>query len=481
MSMPEDTIDPSISPPVGRRPLGWRPLVVRLHFYAGVLVAPFILVAAITGALYAIAPTLERFVYDDVLFVDPGSEALPLSEQAAAARNAFPQLEMSGLRPPVSPTDSTRINFTDPSLGDDELRAVFVDPYTGRVLGDEITWFGYLPLSTWLDGLHRHLNLGEPGRVYSELAASWLWVVALGGVYLWIAKARNERRRGRAGRLLTVDRSAEGRSRTLNWHGATGIWLLAGLLFLSATGITWSTYAGAHVSDLRAALNWERPQLDTASAHGDHGGAAASSADFGSTDYNAIIDAAGRAGVHAPLELTLPTAPGEAVNLTEIDEPYRLTTDAAAVDPSSLAVTNKIHYWSDYSTVAKLADWGIRMHMGFLFGWLNQLLLFGAALALVTVIVRGYRMWWQRRPTRGSGWAVGRPPLRVGVRKVHPAGAVAIAVVGVGVGWFLPLLGISLVGFLVVDASIAAVKARRASRELSAAGPTLAMPGKESE
>ncbi len=55
----------------------------------------------------------------------------------------------------------------------------------------------------------------------------------------------------------------------------------------------------------------------------------------------------------------------------------------------------------------------------------------------------------------------------------------AIAVVAVAVGWFLPLLGISLIGFLVVDAVIAGVKARRASPDLSAAGPTLAMPGKD--
>ena len=87
----------------------------------------------------------------------------------------------------------------DPALGADTQRAVFVDPHTGRVIGDEPVWFGYLPLSTWLDGLHRHLHLGEPGRVYSELAASWLWVVALGGMYLWIVKARNERRRDRVG------------------------------------------------------------------------------------------------------------------------------------------------------------------------------------------------------------------------------------------------------------------------------------------
>jgi hypothetical protein len=49
----------------------------------------------------------------------------------------------------------------------------------------------------------------------------------------------------------------------------------------------------------------------------------------------------------------------------------------------------------------------------------------------------------------------------------------------VAVGWFLPLLWISLIGFLVVDAVIAGVKARRASPDLSAPGPTLAMPGND--
>jgi uncharacterized iron-regulated membrane protein len=253
------------------------------------------------------------------------------------------------------------------------------------------------------------------------------------------------------------------------------------VLFLSATGITWSTYAGAHVTDIRAALNWQRPELDTASAHEGHGGSTAPAADVGAIDYNAVVDAAGRAGVHAPLELTLPAEVGGPVSVTEIDQPYRWTTDAVAVNPTRLSVTGQIDFWRDYSVIAKLADWGIRMHMGFLFGWLNQFLLFGVAVALVTVVVRGYRMWWQRRPTRGSDWAVGRPPRRGGVRTLHPAAIAVVALCALALGWFLPLLGISLVGFLVVDALIGAVKARRASRDLSAPGPTLAMPGKETE
>jgi uncharacterized iron-regulated membrane protein len=426
------------------------PLIRRLHFYAGVFVAPFILIAAITGSLYAMAPTMERFVYRDLLTVEPASETLALSAQATAAQGRVPELRMTRLQPAPGARDSTRVTFADPGLGESTELAIFVDPHTGHVLGQEPVWFGYMPLSTWLDGLHRHLHLGEPGRLYSELAASWLWVVALGGVTLWMVKVRADRRRGRPGRLMRVDGAAEARTRTGNWHATVGIWILPMLLFLSATGITWSTYSGATVTALRTEFDWQRPQLDTALT--------ASGSSAGPIDLDGVVRAAGSAGVTAPVEITLPTPADGAVGVAEIDEPYRLTTNAAAVDPSSLKVASVLDYDRDYSVMAKLADWGIRMHMGLLFGWLNQLLLLGVAVGLVTVIVRGYRMWWQRRPTRGSDWAVGRPPARGGIRRLHPAILVAGAGTTVAVGLFLPLLGISLAGFLLVDLVVGALR-----------------------
>jgi uncharacterized iron-regulated membrane protein len=165
--------------------------------------------------------------------------------------------------------------------------------------------------------------------------------------------------------------------------------------------------------------------------------------------------------VRAPLEVTLPAEPGHDVGVAEIDKAWRATTNAAAVDPSTLAITSRLDYNSDYSLIAKLADWGIRGHMGFLFGMLNQLLLLGIAVALVTVIVRGYRMWWQRRPTRGSSWAVGRPPLRGGLRQLPPFAALLLVAAAVAVGWVLPLLGLTLVAFVLVDATIAGARALR--------------------
>ncbi|MGX1812184.1 PepSY-associated TM helix domain-containing protein [Nocardia sp. NPDC055321] len=465
--------DPAGPAGTRRSARSWRPLILRLHFYAGLLVGPFLLIAALTGALYALAPSIEKFVYADLLTVEPADgTALPLAQQVAAAQAAHPDLTVAAVLPAADPTSSTRVHFADPGLGAEELRAVFVDPYTGTVLGSETSWFGSLPFSTWVDVLHRDLHLGETGNLYSELAASWLWLVALGGLLLWWNKFRRDRVRGRRARLVRVDRSVPGRARTLNWHGATGVWILVMLLFLSATGLTWSPYAGENVTELREAMSWQRPQLDTAltgpasagGEHGGHGGAPAAGASSpAGIDLDRVVAAANSAGVQAPVEITLPAEPGQAIGVAESAKAYRLTTDAAAVDPATLSVTSVLDYDSAYPFAAKLADWGIRMHMGTLFGLLNQLLLVAVALALITVIVRGYRLWWQRRPTRGTRWAAGRPPPRGAVRRAPLPGVLALAAAAIAIGWFLPLFGIPLLGFLLIDVIIAGI-GRRSGR-----------------
>ena len=60
---------PAVTP---RRSIG--PLLLRLHFYAGVVVAPFLVIAALTGLAYAFTPQLERVVHADELVVTPAGE-----------------------------------------------------------------------------------------------------------------------------------------------------------------------------------------------------------------------------------------------------------------------------------------------------------------------------------------------------------------------------------------------------------------------
>lgn len=458
---------PGTPAPAPRAAGGGRLLIRRLHFYAGILVAPFLLVAALSGALYAIAPTLENVVYDGYLHTDSRGTAQPLADQVSAALQARPDLTLSAVRPSVSEGDTTRVLFDDPALGESERLAVFVDPVTARPVGELVSYgsSGALPLRTWISSLHRNLHLGEPGRLYSELAASWLWVIALGGLVLWISQYR--RARGRA-RLFTVDRSARGRARTVNWHGAMGIWVAVGLIFLSATGLTWSTYAGANVSELRSALQWTPPSVDTALP----GTGSARSADGGSTDHaghamtadsgpsdpatttsverlDGVVATARAAGIDGKIEVSIPETTDEAFTVAETREAWQFSPNSVAVDGADGRIVDE-SWFADWPFAAKLTSWGIALHMGVLFGLVSQIALFVLALVLVAIIVRGYQMWWQRRPRRGTR-AVGRPPRRGALRSLPIPAIVGVLVVAVAIGWFIPLLGISLAAFVIVD------------------------------
>ncbi|MEV0297759.1 PepSY domain-containing protein [Nocardia sp. NPDC050710] len=476
----EPSAPPSESAPqrTSRLGAGLQALAMRLHFYAGVFVAPFILIAAVTGALYAISPTLEQIVSHDLLKVEPSGPQRPLSEQVTAAVATQPNLALVAVAPAPEAQDTTRVIFSDPSLGESERRAVFVNPYTAQPVGESVVYgsSGALPLRTWIDKLHRDLHLGDTGRLYSELAASWLWVIALAGLVLWIRRVRNRRTRNSAGWLFAPDRSKAGRGRTMNWHGAIGLWVLPVVLLLSATGMTWSTYAGENITDLRKQLSWTTPAVSTtlpgaaasapASGGGDHHGghqAAPQPADprLRIAQLDRVYDAARAAGVTQASEIAVPAKSDKAFAVKERRMPGTYTVDAVAVDGATGAVTAQLAY-SDWPLMAKLTGWGIQFHMGLMFGLLNQLLLLAVMIGLIVVIVLGYRMWWQRRPTRGaSRFALGRAPRRGALRTASPLLTVPLVAAALAVGWFVPLVGLSLLAFLVVDVVVGLIGRKR--------------------
>jgi uncharacterized iron-regulated membrane protein len=448
------------SDPAGRQQSGWRGLVLRLHFYAGLLVGPFILVAVVTGLLYVLTPQLESWLYAEQLRVPPTGQQLPLADQIQAAEAGRPGGELVAVRPAPEPGDTTRVLFEDDSLGESERRTVFVDPGTGEVRGSLVSYgtSGVLPLRMTIDQLHRNLLLGEPGRLYSELAASWLWVVALGGLALWVTRWRARRAAGRATvrDLIRPEPRVTGRRRMQSRHGALGVWLLLGALFLSATGLTWSTYAGENVSSLRASLGWSTPSLQTEPSH-EHGAdtAAAPTPDralFEPAQFDAVLATARAAGIDAgQVEIARPAEAGAAWTVTEVKRSWPTEVDAVAIDGDTGAVVDQVRF-ADYPLMAKLARWGIDAHMGVLFGVANQLLLVAFGLGMITLIVLGYRMWWRRRPTRGrGGWQGGRPVPRGQLRRAGRLSSLVAVVLAVAIGWFAPLFGISLLTFLAID------------------------------
>ena len=490
--------------PAAPRDRWFGPLLLRLHFYAAILVAPFILISAASGALYALTPQLEQQVYAQELTAPSEGPPLPLAEQVAAAQAYVGEGEgesegavVTAVRPAPEVGDTTRVMYADGSLGEGESRAIMLDPATAEIRGDLTVYgtSGSLPLRTWVDQLHRNLHLGEVGRLYSELSASWLGVIALAGLGLWIRRARRARRGRRARDLLLPDLRARGYRRTLSLHSSAGAWVLLGALFLSATGITWSQYGGGNIGTIRAAFGFttaavstELPQemtddaADTsgkgdmdgmegmtgkdAGEHAEHeahheapaaGGAesagpadaaAAPGADLGQIDR---VVAAGRsANIDTGLvEIRPPADAGSAWVVEEIQRSYPTKVDAIAIDGGTLEVVDRTDF-AEADLAAKLTRWGIDLHMGSMFGLVNQIVLFVIASAMVAMIIWGYLMWWQRRPTRG-GSGPGKPPRRGALRRAPWWGAALVVLAAAGIGLMLPLMGASLAAFVIVD------------------------------
>ncbi|CAN5444023.1 PepSY domain-containing protein [soil metagenome] len=465
----DETLSPPTTPPARQRLRGLRPLLLRLHFYAGVFVGPFILIAAVTGLLYAVIPQIDNFAFRHELTVEQvGEQRLPLADQLAAARAAHPEGTVESIRPPELPNETTQVTLAVDDVPPDYARTVFVDPYTGEVRGALTTFGQWMPIRAWFDELHRNLHLDAVGRNYSELAASWLWVISLAGLVLWFFHRRDTKK---LRRLASPDRDKKDRRRTLSWHGAVGVWIVVALLGLSVTGITWSRYGGESVNLIQTKLDTRAPSLDTTleptgsdTAAGEHQHGAADVA--GGDDamlYGAdtALQTAGEAGLSGPIWMYPPAEHGEGWQVAENKRDWPTRYDAIAVDPDTGQVTDRVNF-ADWPFLAKLTDWAIGAHMGILFGIPNQLLLALTAIGLITIVVRGYLMWWQRRPTRGSSWAVGRAPLRGTMRNLHPLVILGIVVTAVVLGWFLPLFGLSLAAFVIVDLIVGAVKQRRA-------------------
>ena len=470
---------------------GWLgPLLLRLHFYAAILVGPFLLVSAASGALYALSPQLEKAVYAHELTAPSDAAPLPLAAQVEAAQaHVGPEAQIAAVRPAPEPGDTTRVMYADDSLGESETRAIFLDPATGEVRGDLTVYgtSGALPLRGWIDQLHRNLHLGDAGRLYSELSASWLGVIAVAGLGLWIRRARRARRRRD---LLRPDLRARGYRRTLSLHSSAGIWVLLGALFLAATGITWSQYGGGNIGTVREALGFTTgavdPRLPVADArgaaapaaghdehgeqdgheehaeHAEHAGHSTGTAGYAAADVSSRTDpaaiddvlAAGQA-VNidtAQVEILPPADEGSAWVVQEIQRSFPTEVDAVAVDGATLEVVDRTDF-ADQDLAAKLTRWGIDLHMGTMFGLANQIVLFLIASTLVLMILWGYRMWWQRRATRGGG-GPGRPPQRGALRRAPWWGVGLVLLVAAGIGAALPLLGASLAAFVLIDAVV---------------------------
>jgi uncharacterized iron-regulated membrane protein len=247
----------------------------RWHFYAGICVLPFVFLLATSGLAMLASEPLDRYLQRGLLTVAPrAAPALPVSEQAAAVAAAYPDSELTTLHVGGTAGQSTRIDVspkhTHAALahGESSSTAVFVDPYTGTVLGQVDA---NRTVHAWAKALHGTLLLGAFGDYVVEIAAGFGVLLIASGLYLWWPR---DGQRLRQALLPAV--ATGGRRHWRNVHGAIGAWLAPFLLFFFVSGLAWTPYWGGELVQAWSSLPGETFDAPLAAAthaslsHGAH-------------------------------------------------------------------------------------------------------------------------------------------------------------------------------------------------------------------
>jgi uncharacterized iron-regulated membrane protein len=427
--------------------------VWRWHFYAGLLTLPVLSLLAVTGSLYLFKDEITNVVYAPLVSIEPGAAA-PLPASAIVDRAvSYAGGSATAYLPAAAVDRSARVYV---ALDNDETRDVFVNPYTGDVLGDLRKGdYGNLPLMHFVRSLHSLELVGWPGNRLIEIIAGWTLVLVITGVYLWWP-------RGQSG-VLQIRRQAGARTFWRDLHAVTGILAGSVVFFLALTGMPWSGFWGAHFQKTINAAGLGYPD-------GYWFPVAESSVPLAEvlTPTPWILS-------NAPVPESAPPAEpgaqaigvdGAVAALAALDMPAGYTLAfpggaagvySASVIPDRISGARVIHldqysgaalfdaHYADLGALARLVELGTSLHTGQQLGRANQFVMLAACLAILVMSVAAILMWWKRRP-QGS---LGTPPLPEDWRTPR-----SILFIAIAFGLLFPLLGLSLLAALAAELAV---------------------------
>ncbi|MEI2297673.1 PepSY-associated TM helix domain-containing protein [Ensifer sp. MJa1] len=416
----------------------------RWHFFAGLLVIPFMISLAVTGGLYLFNDEIDdtAFAYRNIVPV--GAEKLPPSSIVATAVEAVPGSAAVAYRTPAGADRSARV-----TVGIGKARMlVFVDPYTGAIL-DRVA--PSEEFNQVVEDLHSLDYFGKSVEIIIEIVAGFAILLVFTGIYLWWPRQQT-------GGVLSVRGTPARRVFWRDLHAVTGI--VAGLLivFLAFSGLLWSGYWGSAVNGKLTTMGLGYPaalwdEVPTSSKV--------------STD---VLPKANWLMENAPVPMSGTDAAGQSIGLDRAVEiantagmqpGYELAIPAdesgvytAAIFPENLAKERTIHIdqysgkplvdisFGDYPALGKAIEWSINVHKGQEWGRFNQLLMLSACLAIVLVSLSAVVMWWKRRPAG-----------RVGVPPMPPKRSVyaGLWIMAILFGLAFPLTGLAIVVMVVAD------------------------------
>ena len=366
-----------------------RKLSKTLHQILSIVVGIFISIICFSGAMLIFENEFIEWQNPDLYNVTPlESGARPLTSLLPEILATQPQgAEITYIDIKDNPSKSYRIDI---DFGDDESKTVFVNQYTGKILGEEPDDIAFF---TVMYRLHRFLLQSRPkgdgifwGKRIVGISTIIFVFIIITGIVVWVP------RRGRSwGNRFKISVKHGWHRLWYDLHVAGGIYVALLLLVMALTGLTWAfpwyrtAFYGILAPERNELSTTENNSLDIAANE--------------PTDtttltqfavWQRVYDAVKQRSNYVEISIN----PDE-VRARISDCGNRRASDYYEFDTATGAITS-VELYKNTSNNSKLRGWVYSLHTGSWGGFWVRLIYFIAAMFGATLPLTGYYLWIRR-------------------------------------------------------------------------------------
>jgi uncharacterized iron-regulated membrane protein len=350
-----------------------------IHLYTGLIAAPILLVLGLTGSFLVFEYPIDHLLHVHLAYVQPAEVRMSLDALLSSVHSTYPAAKVVTVAlSPSSPAPDLAYVVQIQFLQHAELSSVFVNQYTGQILGR----IDGMSFATTVHEFHTNLLFGDRGAFVVMLIAALLILLGISGILLW-----------RPRKILSVRWGASGRRIVFDLHNAIGFYSFVFLLLFGVTGVvvhwqsTWlpMTNRALHLPDAEPDLKIAPPST--------------------------VARAISLEVVAAVARRMLPEARVTQINMPGPRGVYRvwlkypedgtpLGRSFVLVNAYSGAVLYTRNARTAHVATRFFREWNREVHTGDILGWPTRILACGMSLTLPALAITGPLFWWRKHRVR---------------------------------------------------------------------------------
>ena len=356
----------------------------QFHLILALSVGLVFAVAGLTGSVLVFDHAIDEALNSKIIFVHENKNQPRLSYQSLlknAKQAVGEEYYISAVIAPRHPESSQMFWYKSHDENDERLREIYLNPYTGAVLGTRI-WGEYF--TTFLYSLHYTLLLGDTGKNIMGAVGMGSLILLCSGLYLWWP--RLGKRRWKTALSMKLKGAAKSQKRHYDWHRLSGIYSSLFLIILVISG---------------TAMEWKKPfsvLVGTILPVSKTGPSVLEEGRVGRITVDRAIAIAGSQFPDSQFDrVYFPHDPSEPWRLTftpphdpKVENGY----NRLAIDPVSGKILS-YQDWNEAKSGDALVHWMFPLHSGEALGIIGRMIVFLSGLMPTILCVTGI-IWWLR-------------------------------------------------------------------------------------